>query len=99
MPATRNNANILRGSVTIQPGTVSLNTIADTTVAFAGVEIGDKPIVNVVSGLSASLIAVPGPPASTVNVITVRIANIASTTVAGGTVICSVSIIKNQGPT
>ncbi len=91
------NANILRGSVSIQPGTIALNTIADTTVAFNGAEVGDKPVASPVSGLSASAVVVMGPPCTLANVITVRIANVASTTVAGGTVVCSISLIKNQG--
>jgi hypothetical protein len=93
----RSNANTIRGSVTINPATFAVNTTADTTVTFNGAEIGDKPVVNVVSGLSASACVVPGPPATTTGVISIRIANLGTTTVAGGTVVCSITLIKNDG--
>lgn len=91
------SANILRGSVTVQPGTIGINARAETTVAFNGAEIGDKPVISPVSGLSSSLSVVMGPPATTTGVISVSIANHGSTTVAAGTVVCLVSLIKNQG--
>lgn len=93
----RANANIIRGSVTINPGALALNAITDTTVAFNGAVAGDKVVANPVSGLSTSASVVMGPPATATGVITVRIANHGTTTVAGGTVICSISLIKNDG--
>lgn len=90
-------ANILRGSVSIQPGALALNATTDTTVAFNGAEVGDKPVCSPVSGLSSSAAMVVGPPVTLANVITVRIANLGTTTVAGGTVVASVSLIKSQG--
>ena len=92
-------ANIIRGQVTVNVGTVAANSRGDNTVAFAGAALGDKPVISPAAvNASASIVTVGSPSVTTAAVITVCTANIGTNTVAAGTaVVYNVSLIKQVG--
>ena len=92
-------ANIIRGQVTVNVGTVAANARTDSTVAFAGAALGDKPVISPATvNASASIITVASPSVTTAGVITVVTANLGTNTVAAGTaVVYNVSLIKQVG--
>jgi len=94
------NANTLRGQVTVSHGaSIAASSRQDTTAAFTGAAVGDKPkITPAAVNASASIIVVESPAVTTANVITVSVANIGTTTVAAGTaVVYNVDLFKNTG--
>ncbi len=96
----QNSANIIRGSVTISHGAnIAGASRQDTTAAFNGAAIGDKPMCTpAVVNASASIVTVESPLVTTAGIITVSVANLSSATAAAGpAVVYSVSLIKATG--
>jgi hypothetical protein len=94
------NAAIYRGQVTISHGAnIASVSRQDTTAAFAGAVVGDKPkITPAVVNASASIIVVEAPTVTTAGLITVSVANIGAATVAAGTaVVYNVDLIRLTG--
>lgn len=94
----QNAANILRGTVTATLTALTANgPRVDTTVAFNGAAVGDKPLVTPPAGLSTAVLILPSPVVTTANVITISASNQETATVTVASAVFNVSVIKNTG--
>ncbi len=94
------NANILRGSVTVNFGaSIAGSARTDTTVAFTNAAVGDQVVVNpAVVNPNTAVVPCPSPVVTTANVITISVANLSTaTTTAGTAVVYRVALIKQTG--
>lgn len=94
------NANILRGSVTINHGASIAGTArTDFTASFTNVAVGDRVIASpAVVNPNPAVIQCPSPVCTTANVISVSLGNLGTaTTTAGTAVVYQVTVIKATG--
>lgn len=94
----QNSANIIRGTVTATLTALTADgPRVDTTAAFNGAAVGDKPFITPPSGLSTAVLILPSPVVTTANVITISASNQHTATVTVSSAVFSVSLIKNTG--
>lgn|SRR5262245_4621283 len=94
------NANILRGSVSINHGaSIAGSARTDFTAAFANASVGDRVIANpAVVNPNPAVIQTESPVVTTAGIITVSLGNLGSATTSAGTaVVYQVTVIKNTG--
>lgn len=94
------NANILRGSVTINHGASIAGTArTDFTASFTNAAVGDRVVANpAVVNPNPAVTQYVSPVVTTANVITVSLGNLGSaTTTAGTAVVYHVTLIKATG--
>lgn len=94
------NANILRGSVSVNHGaSIAGSARTDFTASFTNAQVGDRVVANAaVVNPNPAVAHVESPVVTTAGVITVSLINLGSaTTTAGTAVTYNITLIKNTG--